>query len=84
LGLPERSFPNDSLVIVRYGYYAILLTHVLLATTVPFLSSITLYLGLRDNRVAHVRWARRTFPIWFYVSVTGVVIYIMLFQIYAR
>ena len=42
---------------------------------VPFLASLTIYLGLRDHRMAHRKLARWTFPIWLYVSVTGVVIY---------
>ncbi len=73
------SYPPDS---VRYFYYGILLTHVLLAATVPFLALATIYFGLRNNRVRHVRLARWTFPIWLYVSITGVVVYLMLYQIY--
>lgn len=67
---------------VRTIYLAILLSHVLLAITVPVLALTTIYLGLRDRRVAHRRWARWTFPIWLYVSITGVVVYIMLYQLY--
>jgi putative membrane protein len=67
---------------VRPVYYAILLTHVVLATTVPFLAIITIYLGLRNRRLAHRRLARWTFPIWLYVSVTGVVIYVLLYHLY--
>lgn len=67
---------------IRTVYYAILLTHVVLAATVPFLAIWTIYLGIRDRRLAHRRWANRTFPIWLYVSVTGVVIYVMLYHLY--
>lgn len=78
----SKEFPKDT-GIVWYIYIAILLSHVLLAATVPFLALGTIYFGLRDNRRAHVKLARWTFPIWLYVSVTGVVVYVMLYQIYA-
>jgi putative membrane protein len=67
---------------VRSIYLAILGSHVLLAATVPFLAGATLYLGLRDRRAGHRRLAVWTFPIWLYVSVTGVVIYVMLYHLY--
>jgi uncharacterized membrane protein YozB (DUF420 family) len=67
---------------VRPVYYTILISHVILAATVPFLASTTIYLGLRDRRARHRRLARWTFPIWLYVSITGVVIYAMLYHIY--
>lgn len=67
---------------VRRVYLLILLTHVVLAATVPFLAGLTIYWGFRDRRVKHRRLARWTFPIWLYVSVTGVIIYLMLYQIY--
>lgn len=62
----------------RAIYYAILLTHTLLAMVVAPLALITAYLGVRDRLAKHVRLARWTFPIWLYVSVTGVIIYLML------
>jgi len=67
---------------VSYVYYAILISHVFLAMTVPPLAVVTIYRGLRDQRAAHRRIARWTFPIWLYVSVTGVVIYLMLYVLY--
>jgi putative membrane protein len=67
---------------VRYVYFTILITHVILAATVPFLALATIYLGLRDRRQKHVKLARWTYPIWLYVSVTGVVIYVMLYHLY--
>jgi putative membrane protein len=67
---------------IRTVYYVILLTHVVLAATVPFLAGWTIYLGFADRRAAHRRWAKRTFPIWLYVSVTGVIIYFMLYHLY--
>lgn len=67
---------------VSYFYYTILLTHIVLAVTVPVLALTTIYFGLRDQRIRHRKWARWTFPIWLYVSVTGVAIYWMLYQLY--
>ena len=68
---------------INYVYYAILISHVLLAFTVPVLAITTIWLGLKDRRQAHRRLAWWTFPIWLYVSVTGVVIYVMLYHAYA-
>jgi len=67
---------------VRMVYLCILLTHVVLAASVPVLALRTIYLGLQDRRAEHRRIARWTFPIWLYVSITGVVIYWMLYQLY--
>ncbi len=67
---------------VRQIYLTILGTHVVLAATVPFLAGRTLYLGLRDRRVPHRRLAKWTYPIWLYVSITGVVVYVMLYHLY--
>lgn len=58
-------------------YYVILWTHIALAATVPVLAIITIRRGLREQWEAHRRIAKVTFPIWLYVSVTGVVIYWM-------
>ena len=66
--------------VIRPVYYAILLTHVVLAMLVPFLTSVTIFHGLKDNREKHRRIAKITFPIWLYVSVTGVVIYGLLYH----
>jgi uncharacterized membrane protein YozB (DUF420 family) len=67
---------------IRPVYFLILITHVVLAATVPILASRTLYLGLRGRIAQHRRIARWTFPIWVYVSVTGVVVYVLLFRLY--
>jgi uncharacterized membrane protein YozB (DUF420 family) len=104
---------------VRYVYLAILISHVLLAFSVPVLAIWTIYLGLRATgccnateregdsplfaeddergvhavdskkgtvpsayRARHRRLARWTFPIWLYVSVTGVVVYVMLYHLW--
>jgi len=67
---------------VRNVYWTILFTHTVLAVTVPFLAVITLSRALRGRFVQHKKIARWTFPIWLYVSVTGVVVYFMLYHIY--
>lgn len=67
---------------VAYVYYAILISHIVLAAAVPVLAVATIYLGFRDRRAAHRRLARWTFPIWLYVSATGVVIYAVLYLLY--
>jgi uncharacterized membrane protein YozB (DUF420 family) len=78
----SKKFPSYPPPLVRYSYYAILLTHVVLAATVPFLAVATIWLGLADRRRWHVRLAWWTFPIWLYVSVTGVIVYLLLYQLY--
>jgi len=67
---------------VRPIYYTILLSHTLLAVVAAPLVLITAYLGLRDRLQKHVRIARWTLPIWLYVSITGVVVYYMLYHLY--
>jgi protein SCO1 len=67
---------------VRTLYFAILLTHTVLAATVAPLALYVAYQGLRDRRPRHVRVARWTLPIWLYVSITGVVVYWLLYQTY--
>jgi putative membrane protein len=65
---------------VRPLYYTILVTHVTLAASVVPLALITLTRGLKGRFTQHRRIARWTFPIWMYVSVTGVIVYILLYQ----
>jgi putative membrane protein len=65
---------------VRPLYYAILTTHVTLAATVLPLAIVTLSRGLKARFAQHRRIARWTFPIWLYVSVTGVLVYVLLYQ----
>jgi uncharacterized membrane protein YozB (DUF420 family) len=66
----------------RLLYFGILISHTLLAAAVPPLVIITLVLALRERFERHRRIARWTYPIWLYVSITGVVVYIMLYRIY--
>lgn len=65
---------------IRVAYFTILLTHTILATAVVPLALITLFRALRERFDAHRRIARWTFPIWLYVSLTGVIVYAMLYQ----
>lgn len=81
----SKEFPKDPDVAptsVRYGYYVLLASHVLLAALIPFMAVWTIYLGLKNRRDQHRRWAKWTWPVWLYVSVTGVIVYLMLYQIY--
>ena len=65
---------------VRTMYLSILATHTVLAATVPPLAVISLARGLRARYDAHRRISRWTLPVWLYVSVTGVVVYWMLYR----
>ena len=65
---------------IRTVYFAVLLTHTVLAAAVPFLAAITLTRALRRHFPRHRAIARWTLPIWLYVSVTGVLVYLMLYQ----
>ena len=64
---------------IRMVYFTILVSHTILAVTVVPLALITLARALKEKFVAHRRIARWTFPIWLYVSVTGVIVYWMLY-----
>jgi len=65
---------------LRTLYFSILITHTLLAAAVPVLAIITLNRGLKARYPAHRAIARWTLPIWLYVSVTGVIVYAMLYR----
>ena len=67
---------------LRPAYLTVLFTHVILAATVPPLCLVTLYRAWRGQFARHRRIARITFPIWLYVSVSGVVVYLVLYQIF--
>ncbi len=64
---------------LRPIYFFILITHIILATAIVPLALVTLGRALRGRFAAHARLARWTLPIWLYVSVTGVVVYVMLY-----
>lgn len=61
-------------------YLGILLTHVILAAVVPVLAIITVYRALKGRFESHKKIAKITYPIWVYVSVTGVIVYLMLYR----
>ena len=66
--------------LIRGVYYAMLISHILLAISIAYLVPRTFYLALSGQIERHRAWARWTFPIWFYVSVTGVLVYFFLYQ----
>ena len=74
----SKPFPGTGPV--RTLYFAILITHTILAAAVPILAILTVWRAYRKSWTRHVRIARWTLPIWLYVSVTGVVVYWMLYQ----
>jgi len=65
---------------VRTFYYVMLATHIILAMVIVPLILVTITHALRANFAKHRAWARWTFPLWLYVSVTGVLVYFMLYQ----
>jgi len=69
---------------IRYLYFSLLASHVILAAIVFPMVLITAGLALRSNFSTHKRIAHWTFPVWLYVSVSGVTIYVMSFHIYAN
>ena len=76
----SRPFPGQGPI--RALYFAILITHVTLAVTILPLALTTTARGLRAQYARHKKIARWTLPLWLYVSVTGVVIYLMLYRLY--
>ncbi|MDX2153407.1 MAG: DUF420 domain-containing protein [Bryobacteraceae bacterium] len=66
---------------IRTVYFTVLLTHTVLAAAVPFLAGITLFRAWKGSFARHRAIARITLPIWLYVSVTGVVVYWMLYRL---
>jgi putative membrane protein len=68
---------------VRPLYFTILISHTTLAAAIVPLVLITLFRAWKADFVSHARLARWTWPIWMYVSVTGVIIYVMLYQLFA-
>ncbi len=64
---------------MRTVYFTILISHVILAASVPVLTILTLWRAFQERFDKHKRIARITFPIWLYVSITGVLVYFMLY-----
>lgn len=77
-GEPGRRFAGPAAV--RNVYFAILISHAVLAAAVPALAVVTIYRAWKEQWEHHKRMARVTWPIWVYVSLTGVIIYLMLYH----
>jgi putative membrane protein len=82
--LQAGSRPYGGHGVTRVIYFALLLSHVILAVAILPLALTTLRRAWRGDFVRHAQLARRTLPIWLYVSVTGVVIYVMLYRLAAH
>ena len=65
---------------IRGAYYAMLVTHIILAMAIAYLVPRTFLFALKGDFTRHRAWARWVFPIWYYVSVTGVLVYFCLYQ----
>jgi uncharacterized membrane protein YozB (DUF420 family) len=76
----SRPFPGQGPI--RVVYFLILISHIVLAATIPPLAGITLWRAYRRRFDRHRKIARWTLPLWLYVSVTGIVVYLMLYQLY--
>jgi uncharacterized membrane protein YozB (DUF420 family) len=76
----SRPFPGRGAI--RGIYFTILITHIVLAATIPPLAGVTLWRAYQGRFDRHVPIARWTLPLWLYVSVTGIVVYLMLYQMY--
>ncbi len=74
------SVPFQRQGFIRMVYFAILIPHFILAAFVPVLAGVTLWRAYKGQFARHRAIARITFPIWLYVSVTGVIVYLMLYQ----
>lgn len=66
--------------LIRTAYYAMLISHILLAMAIAWLVPRTFLFAFQGNWESHRRWARWTMPIWLYVSVTGVLVYFALYR----
>ena len=76
--LPGKPFPGGGWA--RWLYYTILVTHVPLAALVPVGAVAAIYFAFKGRIATHTRITRKLYPVWLYVSVTGVVIYGMLYH----
>lgn len=80
LGLGPTRFTGEG--IIRPIYFTILTTHTILAAIVAPLVLLTLYRAIKGKFESHRKIARIVYPIWLYVSVTGVIVYLMLYQLF--
>lgn len=80
----SRDFENTTLHVAgaaKFAYLVLLFSHVTLAATVPVLAVLLIRLGLKGRLASHRRLARVAWPIWMYVSITGVLIYVLLYHL---
>ena len=75
------SRPFTGVGTIRIVYFTILITHIVLAAAIVPMALLTLKRGLVRDDARHRRIAKITWPVWMYVSITGVVIYVMLYQV---
>jgi len=79
----NKRFPTDPSIVpdaFRYSYYGVLGTHLILAMAVPVLVLRAVYLAIKGRIIAHKKLVMYAYPVWRYVSVTGVLVYLMLYQ----
>ena len=84
-GEPNQRFSTDENVApvwARYFYYALLASHLVLAISVPYFALRSIYLAMKGRIEEHLRLVKFAYPIWMYVSITGVMVYLMLYQLY--
>ena len=77
----SKPFPGQGWV--RTFYYTVLISHVILAAAILPMAIVTVTLAWKERFQAHRRLARWTLPLWLYVSLTGIVVYLMIYQFYA-
>ncbi len=82
MGSANTPFQGEGFI--RTIYYVMLISHILLAAIIPVLVLRTAFLGIKNRRELHKKWARITYPIWLYVSVTGVLVYYFLYVWYPQ
>ncbi|MGB1925049.1 MAG: DUF420 domain-containing protein [Rubripirellula sp.] len=85
-GEPNQRFTTDETIApraARYFYYGLLGSHLLLAITVPYFALRAIYLAVKGRVEEHLKIVKYAFPVWIYVSITGVLVYLMLYQIYS-
>lgn len=76
--VPQKKFAHEGWI--KPVYFTLLISHIVLAVVQVPLILRTLYLGLKDRRAQHKKWAKVTTPIWLYVSITGVIVYYLAFH----
>ncbi len=81
-GYGDTKFPADRYPTAASVYYPLLISHVIFAMVIPVLALTTIIFGLRGRRALHRRWAKITFPLWLYVSITGILVYLFLYHWY--